>query len=156
MIRFVAIIGLCGLISACAGSPRSTQQPYYPPDQGRYVYPDYLRPADLPLIPPTDACQSQLYQGLIGQSEGSIFIPGLPGSKRVLKPAFDEGFEYAADEPLGQGYTMVEVRDYLPDQTLYVPSIRTPAELLALNDYRTDRLTIELDEDGVIQEIRCG
>ncbi len=140
----------------CAG-PAGTQRPVYiPPGQGQYVYPEYLRPVPVPRIPPTDACQSQLFQGLIGQHEGAIYIPGLPGTKRVLKPAFDEGFEYEPDDPLGDYNVMVEVRDYLPDQVLYLPSIRNPGDLLATGDFQTDRLTIELDQGGFVQEIRCG
>lgn len=124
--------------------------------QGQYVRPAYLNPAPVPRIPAVDACRSQLYQGLIGQSEGAIYIAGLPGAKRVIKPGDDEAFEYDADDPLGTAPTLLEVRDYLPGQMLYAPSIRTPGSLLAANDYNTDRLTIELDIEGYVQEIRCG
>ncbi len=155
MIRAIVFILPC-LFWACAQTPTTTNRPYPQPGQGVYVYPENLRPAPLPRIPPVDACRSQLYQGLIGQHEGAIYIPGLPGRKRVLKPAFDEGFEYQAEDPLGTPDALVEVRDYLPDQTLYVPSIRTGGELLAGGDYATDRLTVELDQYGYVQEIRCG
>ena len=155
MIRFALILAVF-VMASCAQSPRTANQQYFPPDQGRYIYPDYLRPAPLPQIPPVDACRSQLYQGLVGQHEGAIYIPGLPGAKRVIKPGFNEGFDYAAEETFGAPEVFLEVRDYLPDQTLYVPSIRTPGDLLQLNDYRTDRLTVELDQQGYVQEVRCG
>ncbi len=153
MIRLFAIVPLLAL-TACQASPRNAQQGF-PTGQGQYVRPAYLNPAPVPRIPQTDACGSNLYQGLVGQPEGAIFIPGLPGSKRVLKPAYDEGFDLERD-PLGIGPTLIQVRDYLPGQSLYAPSVRTPGSLLAPADYDLNRLTIELDQDGLVQSIRCG
>lgn len=153
MIRFFALLPLLGF-AACQSTPRNAQ-PGIPTGQGQYVRPAYLNAAPVPRLPQTDACGSTLYQGLIGQPEGAIFIPGLPGSKRVLKPAFDEGFEQERD-PLGVGPTLIQVRDYLPGQSLYAPSVRTPGSLLAPIDYDLNRLTIELDQDGLVQSIRCG
>ncbi len=159
MIRLCSAIGLILMVSACAGTPRGTQgavPPQRQPQQGQYVRPAYMNPAPIPRIPPVDACRSQLYQGLVGQPEGAIYIPGLPGLKRVLKPAFEEGFDYQPDDPMGDIPLVMEVRDYLPGQTLYAPSIRSTDELLQVNEQRTDRLTIELDQYGMVQEIRCG
>lgn len=159
MIRNLAIFMTLGL-SACSASygPNSTARApqIFPPGQGQYVYPDYLRPAVTPMLPPVDACRSQLFQGLVGQPEGAIFIPGLPGRKRVLKPSFDEGFQYEPDETFGQPPTLMEIRDYLPGQSLYAPSIRDTRDLLALEPVERERLTIELDQFGIVQEIRCG
>lgn len=153
MIRFLFLF-LVLMIGACQSSPRNAQQAI-PTGLGQYVRPAYLDPAPVPRLPQTDACGSNLYQGLVGQPEGAIFIPGLPGSKRVLKPAFDEGFDQERD-PLGISPTLIQVRDYLPGQSLYAPSVRTPGSLLAPADYDLNRLTIELDEEGLVQSIRCG
>lgn len=123
--------------------------------QGRYVRPVWLNPVPTPRVPPVDACRSQLYLGLIGRPMGSIYIAGLPGRKRILKPAFDEGFGYQADDDFGTVPPLLEVRDYIPGQSLYAPSIRTVTDLLELGPEQNDRLTIELDQDGVVQRIRC-
>lgn len=160
MIRYIAILAVLGL-TACQTSPRNTPRNMAPTGQGQYVRPAYLNPQPIPRIPPTDVCQSQLYQGLVGQPEGAIYIPGLPGRKRVIKPAFDEGFgvddEFEnVDDPLRLGPTMMQIRDYLPGQALYAPSIRTPGSLLAAADFDRSRLTIELDDTGYVQEVRCG
>jgi len=145
------------MLTACQSTPRNAQPGGVPAvPQGQYVRPAYLNPAPIPRIPPTDACRSQLYQGLIGQPQGAIYIPGLPGTKRVIKPAFDEGFGYEAEETFGAEPPLIEIRDYLPGQTLYAPSIRTPGSMLAATDYDLSRLTIELDIDGYVQEVRCG
>jgi len=154
MIRFIAIVALLGL-TACQSSPRNAQQGVPNPAQGQYVRPNYLNPAPVPRMPATDACGSRLYLGLVGQPEGAIFIPGLPGAKRVLKPAFDEGFE-RDDDPFEEDPVYVEVRDYLPGQSLYAPSIRTPGSLVAPIDFDPNRLTIRLDEYGLVESIRCG
>ncbi len=155
MIRVLAILSMLFLVG-CQTGPQGTSGTFPRPGQGQYVRPDYLNPAPLPRIPPVDACRSQLYQGLVGQSEGAIFIPGLPGSKRVIKPAFDEGFGYSQEETFGDDPPLLEIRDYLPGQSLYAPSIRTPGSLLEAADYDLSRLTIEVDEQGYVQEIRCG
>lgn len=154
MIRLLTLFTVSAL-AACQTSPRNAQPVFPNAGQGQYVRPAYLNPVPVPRIPPTDACRSQLYQGLVGQPEGAIFIPGLPGAKRVLKPAFEESF-YEEPDPLGEAPDFIEVRDYLPGQSLYAPSIRTPGSLLANSDFDGSRLTIELDEDGYVQEVRCG
>jgi len=155
MIRLVSIFALLA-ISACQTSPRNAQRTVPQAGQGQFVRPAFLNPAPVQRIPATDACQSQLYQGLIGQSEGAIYIPALPGRKRVIKPAFDEGFNYEPDETFGAQPTLIEIRDFLPGQRLYTPSIRTPGSLVANPDIDLNRLTIELDIEGNVQDIRCG
>ncbi|NNE59240.1 MAG: hypothetical protein HKN36_14125 [Hellea sp.] len=155
MIRIALCVGLL-LLSACQTSPRGTRGFYAPPpDRGQYIRPDYLSAVPTPGIPAADLCRSQLYQGLIGQPEGAIFIPGLPGAKRVLKPATTEDFDDGED-PFPLPPTYLEVRDYLPGQTLYAPSIRTPGSIVALGDLDMNRLTLELDEEGFVREVRCG
>lgn len=159
VIRFICIFALLGL-SACQTTQQNAQQAF-PNGQGRYVRPAFLNPLPPPRIPAPDDCQSQLFQGLLGQPEGAIYIPGLPGTKRVLKPAFDEGFGsedgfYNEDDPLSLGPTIVQVRDYLPGQSLYAPSIRTPASLQVASDVDLTRLTLQLDEAGFVREVRCG
>jgi hypothetical protein len=144
------------LLPACTWGGFGTNQPFqFQAGQGQYVRPDYMNPAPTPRVPPVDACRSQLYVGLVGRHEGSIYIAGLPGRKRIIKPAFEEGFEYQYDDPLGRDPTFIEVRDYIPDQVLYAPSIRTVSDLLQLGPEQNDRLTIELDADGFVQQIRC-
>lgn len=155
MIRLITSFSILAL-AACQMNPTNAQRGI-PAGQGQYVRPAYLNPAPIPRIPPTDACQSQLYRGLVGQPEGAIYIPGLPGAKRVLKPAFQENFEFEdPDNPFRDNPDFIQVRDYLPGQSLYAPSILTPGSLLAANDFDLSRLTIELDVDGIVQEVRCG
>lgn len=154
MIRLVSLLGLMALTACAAPLGGGNGQPGAQP-QGRYVRPVWLNPVPTPRIPEVDACRSQLYQGLIGRHEGSIYIPGLPGRKRILKPAFDEGFGYSPDDDFGQRSPLLEVKDYIPEQSLYAPSISTVSDLLQLGPAQDDRLTIELDQDGVVQRIRC-
>jgi len=157
---FIISSALIGL-SACASGPLGTPYNAYPVQQprfgqGQYVRPAYLNPSPTPRLPTPDACQSQLYQGLLGQHEGAIYIAGLPGRKRVIKPAsidmFDESFVPGIDpDP-----PFLEVRDYLPEQSLYAPSIRTVDDRLSLGPADENRLTIELDDEGYVQALNCG
>lgn len=158
-------LGAILALSACAGrgGPNIGQgynaYPYQytpQPGQGQYVRPAYLNPTPTPRIPRTDLCQSQLYQGLVGQNEGAIYIAGLPGRKRVLKPGFLEDFDGTRIEGLDAEPPFIEVRDYLPQQVLYAPSIRTVDDRLQLGPDDDTRLTIELDEEGYVQQISCG
>ncbi len=139
---------------------QGTGYPNYPayqpaPGQGQYVRPAYLNPQPTPRVPPVDACRSQLYAGLVGRHEGAIYIPGLPGRKRVLKPAFLEDFNNNPIQGLDPEPPFLEVRDYLPDQVLYAPSIRTVADRIQLGPVDESRLTIELDREGYVQQVLC-
>lgn len=161
MIRFIAAFATLGFLSACAPT-QGVGYPNYPayqpfPGQGQYVRPEYLNPAPTPLIPPLDACRSQLYAGLVGRHEGAIYIPGLPGRKRVLKPAALEDFDLGRDRIAGidPEPPFIQVRDYLPDQVLYAPSIRTVSDRIQLGPVDESRLTIELDREGYVQEVTC-
>lgn len=153
------LIGSAALFAGCAfGAPSGqnapTFQPY--PGQGQYVRPDYLNPQPTPLLPALDPCQSQTFSPLLGVNEGAIYIPGLPGRKRIIRPAEQEDF---ASDFLGGEFDeppLVEVEQYLPGQQLYAPSVRTLDNRLSIVPEDMRRLTIELDQEGYIQEIRCG
>jgi len=158
MIRWLSIFTLLSVV-AC-GSTQGARNQNFPvfvptPGQGQYVRPEYLNPTPTPLIQGIDACQSHLYRGLIGRHEGAIYIAGLPGMKRILKPAFLEG----PDRELIQGIDLeppfLEVRDYLPNQVLYAPSIRTVSDRIQLGPINENRLTIELDREGYVREVGC-
>jgi len=158
MIRWIAVFGLLG-ITACAPT-QGVGYPNYPayvptPGQGQYVRPEYLNPAPTPMINPIDACQSYLFKGLVGRHEGAIYIAGLPGSKRILKPAFLEGPDRQHVDGIDPEPPLLEVRDYLPNQVLYAPSIRTVSDRIQLGPVDESRLTIELDREGYVQEVIC-
>ena len=156
MIRSLMMLAILGL-SACRVGPMGSQRGYAPPvDRGQYVRPDYLNPVAPPIIPQTDECRSLLYQGLIGQPAGAVYIPGLPGSKRVLVPGIREDFDTDDDNPIQMGPTYVEVRDYQPGAAVYISSIRTPGQLNDVGEVDLTRLTLQLDPDGIIQAVRCG
>ncbi len=154
MIRLALLLS-CGIISACGASAGNIRPGIIPDGRGQYVRPEYLAPTPTLRLPPVDACRSQLYQGLIGRHEGAIYIAGLPGRKRILKPAFREGFGYLPEDDYYTQPPSIEVRDYIPDQVLYAPSIRTVTDRLQLGPEQQDRLTIELNQEGYVQEIRC-
>ena len=155
MIRF----GLCFillLVPACAASPVGTNSVYFPQaGQGQYVRPEYMNPAAAQRMPPDDICRSRLYLGLVGSHESSIMIAALPSPKRILKPAFDEGFNYQPGDSFAIEPSVIEVRDYVPDQRQYAPSVRTVTDRLLLGPERQDRLTIELDAEGYVESVRC-
>ena len=158
MIRWIAVLGLLG-VAACAPT-QGVGYPNYPayvpfPGQGQYVRPEYLNPVPTPLIQGVDACQSHLYRTLVGRHEGAIYIAGLPGRKRILKPAFLEGPDVEPLQGIDPDPPFIEVRDYLPNQVLYAPSIRTISDLVQLGPIDESRLTIELDREGYVQEVAC-
>ena len=148
------------LLAACASAPAGPIGQAYvfvpQPGQGQYVRPEWLAPAPTPRIPAVDPCQSLMYRSLVGAHEGAIYIPGLPGTKRIIRPAADEGFP---DDFLGGENAverLVEVQQYLPGQQLYAPSINDVTDRISLGPEVGERLTIELDREGYIQEVRCG
>jgi len=49
----------------------------------------------------------------------------------------------------------LEVRDYLPNQVIYAPSIRTVSDRIQLGPVDQNRLTIELDREGYVQQVEC-
>ena len=158
MIRLSLILTAGLALTACAAGPApggfNQFQPR--PGQGQYIRPAYLNPQPTPRVPPTDACRSQLYQGLLNQHEGSIVIPHLPGRTRVIKPASLEGFGYGPEDFFFDAPPLVEVTEYLPGQSLYAPSISNLLDRFNLGPDNENRLTIELDDAGYIQEVACG
>lgn len=156
MIRKFALLAVFALSACRYGVPSSTFAEYQPrPGQGQYVRPAYLNPQPTPFIPAIDACQSRLYAGLVGQHEGAIFIAGLPGRKRVIKPARLEGFGYNPNDTFYSPPPLVEVREYLAGQLLYAPAISNLMDRLNLGPDIQERLTIELDAEGYVQQVDC-
>lgn len=126
------------------------------PGQGQYVRPDWLQPAPTPRLPAVDPCQSQLYASLLGVNEGAIYIPGLPGSKRIIRPAVFEGPENEFLNGEMMANTYVQVQTYQAGQQLYAPSIGTITDRITIGPEDFSRLTIVLDREGYVQEISCG
>lgn len=155
MIRAAIFFALfSAALSACQLGPTGTQRPFQAPrTQGVYIPPEYLRPQPTEPVPSEDRCNARLYVALVGRHEGSIYFPGLPQLKRVIKPAILEDFD---DDPLFvPPPPLLEVREYIAGQSLYAPTIRTVSDRVALGPARDDRLTIKLDRDGFIREVRC-
>lgn len=152
-----AILGASAVLSACSyGAPYSAYPEFIPrPGQGQYIRPDFLASQPTPRIPADDVCRSRLYLGLVGQHEGAIFIPGLPGRKRVIKPARLEGFGYQRDDSFYEEPPFLQVTEYLTNQSLYAPAISNMTDRLNLGPEIEDRLTIELDEEGYVQQVDC-
>jgi len=123
MIRYALIFS--GLIlTACGTTPGGVYPGYQPTaGQGVYVVPAYLRPEPTRSLTPVDECNALLYQGLRGQHEGSIFLQGLPGRQRILKPAFSEDFEVEMFNGAAPSPPLYEVTEYLAGQRIYNPSI---------------------------------
>lgn len=151
---------LCATISACAGVPHgvSVGDPNFQPrpGQGQYVRPEWMNPAATPRIPAADPCSARLYQTLVGVPEGAIYLPGLPGEKRIVRPAVFEGPEndFLNGEMMGQTY--VQVQTYLAGQQIYAPSLGSVTDRITIRPEIDTRLTITLDREGVVQEIACG
>jgi len=150
------------LLTGCAGvgqsQPTSTISPNFQrlAGQGQYITPVNLLPELPPTLPPEDLCRSRLYLTLVGRHEGAIYIAGLPGRKRIVKPATLEDFEPDEDNDFLPLPPLVEVIDFLPQQSIYLGSIRTVMDRFLLTDDDLTRLTLELDMDGYIEEVRCG
>ncbi|MEM7729984.1 MAG: hypothetical protein AAF311_12040 [Pseudomonadota bacterium] len=156
----VVTLSLLGLSACMAGPVGFSGQGGYSftpqPGQGQYVRPDWLQPAPTPRLPALDPCQSQLYAPLLGVNEGAIYIPGLPGAKRIIRPAVFEGPEndFLNGEMMGDTY--VQVQTYQAGQQLYAPSIGTITDRITIGPEMMDRLTIVLDREGYVQEVSCG
>lgn len=124
--------------------------------QGQYVRPEWQQPAPTPRLPANDPCQAQLYMSLLGVNEGAIYIPGLPGEKRIIRPAIFEGpeNEFLNGEMMADTY--VQVQTYQAGQQLYAPSIGNITDRITIGPENMNRLTIVLDREGYVQEISCG
>lgn len=147
------------VLSACAlGAPAGPSAISYQPvaGQGQYVRPEWLNPAPTPILPALDPCQSQTFAPLIGVNEGGIYIPGLPGDKRIIRPVHPEYFRNDFLNGELDVSPRVEVETYLSGQQLYAPTINTVEDRISIVAEDPNRLTIELDQDGYVQEVRCG
>lgn len=92
----------------------------------------------------------------MGRHEGSIYFSALPGRKRVVKPAETETMETTFLPDMNILPPTVEIRDYLPNQTIYASSIQTVyGDALSGPEIR-ERLTIELDDEGYVMRVVCG
>lgn len=159
-----ALIVLLAL-TACGTTPGGVYPGYQPGQgqgvypagvpRGQYIVPAYQRPEPMRSLTPADECNSLLYQGLRGQHEGSIYFQGLPGRQRVLKPAFSEGFDAEMFNGGIPSQPLYEVREYLAGQRIYNTGVNTLTDGLRLGPVIQDRLTIELDQDGYVQDLRC-
>ncbi len=160
MIRygFVLLTSTLALVlSGCGTTPGGVYPAYQPrPQQGVYVVPRYQLPQPTRSLTPVDQCNALLYQGLRGQHEGSIYLQGLPGRQRILKPAFSEDFAVEMFNGASPTPPLYEVREYLAGQRIYDPSISTLSDGLRLGPVVQDRLTIELDADGYVAEVSCA
>ncbi|MGJ8561059.1 MAG: hypothetical protein ACSHX3_12555 [Litorimonas sp.] len=155
--RCLLVIPIVLGLSACAMSPVGTNAAFQPqPGQGQYVRPEWMMPTPTPRLPAVDTCQSQLYQTLVGVSEGAIYIPALPGAKRIIRPAVFEGpdNDFLNGEMMGDTY--VQVQTYQSGQQLYAPSTGNITDRITIRPEIENRLTISLDRDGYVQEISCG
>ena len=161
MIRIFALLFASALIlTACYSGPVGTPvnqggPATAQPGVGRYVYPQYQRPEPTLFVPQRDNCNAVLYQGLTGQHIGGVQIATIPGDKRIIQPA-DEGLDrdnFLADmeaEP-----PLLRVTEMLAGQPLYAASVRTGLYAGQLGPDRQNRLTIELDQDGYVQNLAC-
>ncbi len=167
MIRFrfysirVLISSACAMVlSACAfgnGSGLQGGEPFQRrPGQGLYQQPQNLRPQPMQRIPVNDLCQSQMYRGLVGRHEGSVYFSALPGLKRVVKPAETEVARSDFLPDMDILPPNVLIRDYLPGQSIYASSIQTIYGGALDGPEVPERLLIELDDDGYITRVGCG
>jgi len=134
--------------------PNAPYQPF--PGQGQYVRPAWLEPQPPARIPATDTCGARVYQRLVGVHEGSIYIPALPGSKRIIRPAVFEGpdNDFLNGEMMNEVY--VQVQTYQAGQQLFAPSTAMITDRITVGPEIEDRLTIELDNEGYVHTIGCG
>jgi hypothetical protein len=155
--RVLLVIPFIVGLSACAMSTVGLDATFQPrPGQGQYVRPDWMSPAPTPRIPAADPCRARMYQALLGVNEGAIYIPGLPGLKRIIRPAQFEGpdNDFLNGDMMNETYVQVET--YQAGQQLYAPTIGNIMDRITIGPENENRLTIELDADGYVQEIVCG
>lgn len=157
MRQLLAILPLVGLSACMIGGPVGQDTAFQPrPGQGQYVRPEWMAAAPTPRIPAPDPCRARMYQSLLGVQEGSIYIPGLPGSKRIIRPAIFEGpdNDFLNGEMMANTYVQVET--YQSGQILFAPTIGTVTDRITIGPEIQTRLTIELDRDGYVQQVNCG
>ena len=144
-------------VTACTGGPPQNNQIFQPqPGQGQYVRPLFLEPELTERLPLDDLCQARIYRSLIGQFEGGLYFQAIPGRQRILKEAFTEDFEDDFLPEFEEQPPFVEVREFIAGQPLFAGSIRTTPSLIAIEQPVQDRLTIEINIDGIVEDVRCG
>ena len=152
---YLAVTALA--VTACTGSAPQNNRIFQPqPGQGQYVRPLFLEPELTERLPLDDLCQARIYQSLIGQFEGGLYFQAIPGRQRILKEAFTEDFEDDFLPELEEQPPFIEVREFISGQPLFASSIRTTPSLLAIEQPVDERLTIEIDVDGIVEDVRCG
>ena len=151
LVFLVMAVFLAGGYTPRAGVPRPRPRP----DLGQYRIPVNQRPEPTRRIPDEDLCKRKLFLALVGQHEGGIVFATLPVRTRVVKPAATELDEDDFLRDMRPPPPLVEVREYLPGQTLYTPSIRAVTRVDELGPIIRDRLTIELDIEGYVRELTC-
>ena len=146
-------------LPACGTTGQGTERIYQPrPGQGQYVRPAHLNPELPPRLTPDDLCQSRVYQSMVGQFEGGLYFQAIPGRQRIVKQAFLEDFE-RDDEfltDLEQQPPFVEVREFISGQPILASSIRTTPVQLSLEPAVEERLTIEINAEGIVEAVSCG
>jgi hypothetical protein len=152
--RIFAVLCTAILITACVG-PRGGAPDRGPDLRGQYQRPVYLQPEPTQRFPGDDICRSRLYLGLIGQHEGGILFASLPGRTRVVKPAETEVDQDDFLQDMQPQPPFVEIREYLAGQILYSPAIRAVRLGDELGPVEQDRLTIELDQYGYVNQLSC-
>ncbi len=157
--RHLAVLPGFLLLSACFNMGAEPRRPFEPidriPNQGQYVRPLYLQPEPTPRIPREDLCRARLYLGLVGQHEGTITFAYLPVRTRVLKPVDQELDQDDFLEDMREDPPFMQVREYIPGQVLYGPSIQAVRLSDQLGPEIEDRLTIELDRYGNVTQVSC-
>lgn len=151
IVVFISGLLLSGCMSPGAGTARNVPRP----GLGQYTQPAHLRPEPTPRIPLDDVCRSRLFLGLVGKHEGAIEFAYLPVRTRVVKPAEleidqDDFLQDMQPEP-----PFLQVREYIPGQVLYGPSIEAVRRADELGPILQDRLTIELDKEGYVTRLSC-
>jgi hypothetical protein len=161
MRSLLAILAAISGLSACASGPVGPGDGFVQrPGQGVYVRPEWMQATPPPRIPQTDTCGSQLYASLEGVHEGAIYIPGLPGAKRIIRPAIFEGpvNDFMNGEMMANTYVQVEtyqsgLSPFVPIQS---PRLGPVRDRITIGPEQPDRLTVVLDREGYVQEISCG
>ena len=147
------------LLSACGTTGQGNNQIYQPREgQGQYIRPAYLDPELPPRIPQDDLCKARIYQRLVGQFEGSLYFQAIPGRQRIIKEAvldeLERDDEFLTD--LNAPPPFVEVREFISGQPVYSANIRTTPAVLSLEPEVADRLTVEINIDGIVERVSCG
>ena len=157
--RFLALITLCPCLalSACISSPAGSEPiARNRPEQGRYQYPENQRPIPTRAIPAVDDCNARLYQGLVRSHIGAVHIAAIASDKRIISPGVSEIDQDDFFQDMRAAPPLLEVREMLVGQPLYLATVRTGVYPGQLGPTRPDRLTLELDAEGFIDVVECG